>query len=229
MGLRKRIEQHPWFWGSLGAGLGLWMRFCAATTRWTRHGEAELEAALRDGPVILVLWHERIALVGVHWRRDWGPLSALHTRRFAGRVAGSAQGFVGLLPIAMDSRRSNRTASREVLRRLREGVSIGITGDGPQGPARILKDAPLDWARATGRPVFVYAFATRRQCRLPVWDRMVWPLPFTRGAAVWRLWEAELTRRVEAGHHEKLRRDLAAALDAVAAEAEALAQSPQRT
>ena len=39
--------------------------------------EAELEAALRDGPVILVLWHERIALSGQHWRPDWGPISAL--------------------------------------------------------------------------------------------------------------------------------------------------------
>jgi lysophospholipid acyltransferase (LPLAT)-like uncharacterized protein len=199
------------------------MRFCAATTRWTRHGEHELEAALREGPVVLVLWHERIALVGVHWRREWGPLSALHTTRFAGRVAGAAQGFVGLLPIAMDSRKSNRAASREVLRRLREGVSVGLTGDGPQGPARVLKDAPLEWARATGRPVFVYAFATRRHRRLPAWDRMVWPLPFSRGAAVWRRWGAELPRRMEAGQQEALRRDLSAALDAVAAEAEVLA------
>ena len=228
MGLRKRLERHPWSAGSVGALLGLWIRFCEGTTRWTRHGEAELEVALRDGPVVLVLWHERIAMVGIHWRRSWGPLSALHTTRFAGRVAGAAQGSVGLLPIAMDSRKGNLPASREVLRRLRQGGSVGLTGDGPQGPARVLKDAPLEWARATGRPVFVYAFATRRHRRLSVWDRMVWPLPFTRGAAVWRRWNADLPRRVDAEGHEALRRDLTAALDAVAAEAEALAEGGGR-
>jgi hypothetical protein len=227
MRLRKRIERHPWSSGSLGGGLGLWMRFCAATTRWTRQGEAEVEAALREGPIVVVLWHERIALVGVHWRSHWGPVSALHTTRFAGRVAGAAQGFVGLRPIAMDSRRSNVAASREVLRRLREGDSIGLTGDGPQGPARVLKDAPLEWARATGRPVFVYAFATRRHRRLRVWDRMVWPLPFSRGAVVWRRWRAELPRRLSDEDRAALRADLSAALDAVAEEAERLVRSPR--
>ena len=81
---------------------------------------------------------------------------------------------------------------------------------------------------STGRPVFVYAFATKRHRRLPVWDRMVWPRPFTRGAAVWRLWRADLPRRVAPATHEEMRQSLAAALDAVAAEADALAQSPQR-
>lgn len=221
---RKWLERQPWVTDGLGALLGSWVRFCAATTRWERHGEADLEAALRDGPVVLVLWHERLALVGVHWRREWGPLAALHTPRFAGRVAGAAQAHAGLRPIAMDSRKSNVSASREILRRLKEGQSIGLTGDGPQGPARILKDAPLEWARATGRPVFVYAFATRRHRRLSVWDRMVWPRPFTRGAAVWRPWRSDLPRRVDAATHEALRQSLSGALDAVAAEAEALVQ-----
>ena len=140
---RKWLERQPWVTSGLGRAFGAWARFCAATTRWERRGEAELEAALRDGPVVLVLWHERIVMVGVHWRPGWGPLAALHTPRFAGRVAGAAQGHVGLKPIAMDSRRGNVAASREILRRLREGQSIGLTGDGPQGPARVLKASAL--------------------------------------------------------------------------------------
>lgn len=222
MSLRKRIERHPATAGGLGRGLAGWVRFCAAATRWERRGEEALAAALATGPVVLVLWHERLALAGVHWRPEWGPISALHTTRFAGRVAGAMQGRVGLSPIAMSSRGANLAASREVMRRLREGTSVALTADGPQGPARALKDAPLDWARATGRPVFVYAFAMTRQRRLPVWDRLVWPLPFGRGAAVWRPWRDDLPRRADAAATEGLRADLTATLNAVVEEAEAM-------
>ena len=222
---RKWLERQPWVTGGLGALLGGWARFCSATTRWERRGEEEMAAALREGPVGVVLWHERIMLVGVHWRPEWGPVAALHTPRFAGRVAGAAQGHVGLRPIAMDSRRGNIAASREILRSLKSGQSVGLTGDGPQGPARVLKDAPLEWARATGRPVFVYAFAMQGQRRLSTWDRMAWPRPFTRGAVVWRLWRADLPRRVDAATHAEMLGSLAQALDAAVADAEALAQA----
>lgn len=225
MRLRRRIGQQPWAPAVLGLPAGLWIRFCAATSRWERRGEGELEAALRDGPVVLALWHERIAMPGLHWRRDWGPIAALHATRFAGRVAGAAQAHLGMAPIAMSSREGNVAASREVLRRLRAGSSVGIAVDGSSGPPRVPKDAVLDWARATGRPVFVYAFAMRGQRRLSTWDRMVWPRPFSRGAAVWRRWPREVPRRVDPVMLEDLRRDLAAALDAVAEEADALVRA----
>ncbi|TNC46565.1 DUF374 domain-containing protein [Rubellimicrobium rubrum] len=224
MSLRKWLGRQSWSPHVLGWPLSLWIRLCHATTQWTRQGDAEIEAALKNGPVILVLWHERIALSALHWRGEWGPISALHTTRFAGRVAGAVQAHLGTRPIAMQSRKGNLAASREVMRRLRGGVSVGITGDGPSGPVRELKDAPLEWARATGRPVFIYAFAMRRQKRLTTWDRLVWPRPFTQGAVVWRLWRSELPRRMDDATREAMRRDLEAALTAVADEAEALAQ-----
>lgn len=223
MRLRRWLGRQRWAPAVLGLPAGLWLRFCAATSRWERHGEGEIEAALRDGPVILALWHERIALSGLHWRPAWGPIAALHTARFAGRVAGAAQAHLGVEPIAMPAREGSLAASREVLRRLRAGSSVGIAADGSSGPARLPRDAVLEWARAAGRPVFVYAFAMRGQRRLRTWDRMVWPRPFSRGAAVWRRWPREVPRRIDAAALEALRHDLAAALTAVAGEADALA------
>lgn len=224
MGFRHWLGRQPWAPGLIGVPLALWLRFCAATSRWDRHGEAELEAALRDGAVVLALWHERIAFAGLHWR--WGPIAALHSTRFAGRVAGAAQAQLGASPIAMSSREGNLAASREVMRRLRQGLSVGVAVDGSSGPARVPRDAALDWARATGRPVFVYAWAMRGQRRLSTWDRMVWPRPFTRGVVVWRRWPRELPRRSGAATLDALRQDLAAALTAVADEADALASVP---
>jgi hypothetical protein len=49
---------------------------------------------------------------------------------------------------------------------------------------------------------------------------MVWPRPFSSGVAVWRRWPQEVPRRLDPATAEALRRDLAAALDAVAEEAD---------
>ncbi|TNC62278.1 lysophospholipid acyltransferase family protein [Rubellimicrobium roseum] len=227
MRFRRWLGRQPWASRAVGTGLGLWIRLCHATTRWEFRGDGDLAEALKEGPVLIILWHERIAMAGIHWRAAWGPMLAVHSDRFAGRVAGAAQAHVGLRPVVMASRQANRTACREVMRLMHEGCSLGLTGDGPSGPVRIVKDAPLDWASTTGRPVFAYAFATRRHWRVPSWDRLVWPQPFTRGAVVWQRWDAAPPRRMDAATREALRRDLAAALTAAAEDAEALARGHQ--
>lgn len=222
MRLRKRIERSPWVAGGIGGGLAAWFRLCDATSTWERRGEEAVAAALAKGPVVVAFWHEMLAMPGLHWRAEWGPISALHTTKFSGRIAGVAQARAGLSPIAMAPRGGNLAASREVLRRLKGGTSVGLTADGPHGPRRVLKDAPLEWARATGRPVFTYAFAQAGARRLGTWDRMVWPRPFAKGACVWRLWREDLPRRAGEAEMTALRADLSAALDSAAEEAEGL-------
>jgi lysophospholipid acyltransferase (LPLAT)-like uncharacterized protein len=219
--LRRRIARSPGVAAGLAWAIALWLRFCRATTRWQVEGEADLRAALAKGPVILVLWHECTMLAPVDWPRDAGPLSSLRDTSPVGQVSGAVQARFGLLPMAMSGTAQNRNASRQILRRVAEGVSIGLTGDGPLGPARVLKDAPLDWARATGVPVFLYAFGTRRHRRLGTWDRMILPLPFTRGVRLFRRWSDGLPRRPD--DMAALRADLTAALNQLTDQAAARA------
>ncbi|NCO85485.1 MAG: hypothetical protein GW886_02500 [Rhodobacterales bacterium] len=217
--LRQRLEQSDLLAGGLGRLLAGWLRFCQATTRWDRD-DAALRAALAGGPVVLVLWHECSLMGPVHWPRDAAPLSSLRDTSPIGRVSGAVQARLGLAPMAMAARASNRAASREVLRRMQAGVSLGLTGDGPLGPVRRLKDAPLDWARASGAPVFVYACAMTRARRLRTWDRMLWPMPFGRGVCLYRRWDATVPRRADAASLDALRADLAATLDIAMQEAQ---------
>jgi lysophospholipid acyltransferase (LPLAT)-like uncharacterized protein len=219
-GIRRRIEGSVWLARLLGGLIGLWLRLCHATTRWDRQGEDAVVAALQDGPVILILWHECTMLAPVHWaglrrRGVPAPLSSLRDTSPIGRVSGAVQAHFGLQPMAMADGASNRAASRTVLRRLTEGMSVGLTGDGPLGPVRVLKDAGLDWARVSGRPVFVYAFSVRRHRRLATWDKMILPLPFTRGALAYRAWQGVVPRHPDAAALAALRAGLAAALDGV--------------
>jgi len=223
MGLRARLER--WQWGSglvvelLGRVSAGYLRLCRATTRWDRHGIDELAALLADGPVIVVLWHEAALMAPMHWPADSAPLTSLRDTSPAGRVSGALQARLGLQPMAMAAKASNRAASRLILRRLAEGISVGLTCDGPRGPVRVVKFAALDWARVSARPVILFAAASRGHIRLANWDRMILPLPFTRGRAIWRQWHAELPRRADAAQVEALRLELAEALDAITRDA----------
>jgi lysophospholipid acyltransferase (LPLAT)-like uncharacterized protein len=206
--LRKRIEKSE-FLATMLAGLaGRYLAFCNRTTKWQVVGLDELTAALKDGPILLVMWHSRSVLGALHWPVDAGPLSSLYDSSPVGRVSGALQRRVGLQPIEMSRRRSNRAASRIVLKRVKEGVSIGMTGDGPLGPALQVKDAPLDWARATGVPVFCYAFATTKGRRLTSWDQMLIPRPFGRGAYVFQRFEGTVARKMDPTQLEDLRREM---------------------
>ena len=196
--------------GRLSAG---YLRLCRSTTRWDRQGEAELERLLAQGPVIVVVWHDGALMAPMVWPARRWPITTLRDTSPAGRVSGAVQARLGLQPMAMAPRSSNRVASRLILRRLAEGVSVGIAGDGPKGPVRVMKDAALDWARVSGRPVIMLAAAMRRHRRLDTWDRFIMPLPFTRGRVIWRLWRAELPRKADPAQIEAWRADLTAALN----------------
>ena len=217
MNLRKRLESSDFLAGVLGRLVAGYLRLCNRTTRWTHLGHDELQAALAQGPVVLVLWHEFSLMAPVHWPVKHGQLSSLRDTSPIGMVSGTVQARFGLDPMAMSAKMSNRAASREILRRVQQGKSIGLTGDGPLGPVHVVKDAALDWARATGCPVFVYAYTVKRHRRLKTWDNMVLPMPFTRGVSVYQRWTVQVPRRADDAALALLRADLKTALDAASA------------
>ncbi len=227
--LRRRIESSDTLVQAAGGTVARWIGLSNRTTRWQHHGEEDVAAAVQSGPVIMVLWHEMLLMGSVHWQPAWGRLATLHDSSPGGRAGAATQQRMGATPFFVSSKQSNLTLTRDVLGLIRAGTSLAIAGDGPRGPRRVLKTPTLDWARAAGVPVFVYAWAIARQRRIPSWDRMILPRPYAQGAIVFRRWDREVPRRADATERETLRRDLEAHLTATAAEAEALAQvSPVR-
>jgi lysophospholipid acyltransferase (LPLAT)-like uncharacterized protein len=110
---------------------------------------------------------------------------------------------------------------RLVLKGLKDGVSIGISPDGPRGPARVAKVTPIQWARAAQVPVVVFTFAGSRYWAWKTWDRLHFPLPFGRLALVWREWERRVPERLSPSEAEALAAELGAFMDKVTAEADA--------
>ncbi|WP_322896066.1 MULTISPECIES: DUF374 domain-containing protein [unclassified Yoonia] len=222
MSLRRRIEHSQRLASWLAWLAGAYLALCNRTTCWQVDGLDDLRAALAKGPVLLIMWHERSVMGALHWPVADGPLSSLYDASPIGRVSGALQRRVGLQSMQMSRKTGNLAASRIVLKRVRDGVSIGLTGDGPLGPALVVKDAPLEWARVTGAPVFCYAFATTRGRRLNSWDRMLVPRLFGRGAVVFARFDGDVPRKLPDAARETLREDLRLFMDATTARADAL-------
>ncbi len=218
--LRRRIENSRALMGLLARLTAGYARLCLRTTKYEHDGFDALRAALDDGPVMLLMWHSRLFMAPAHLE----PVTGFVTLRDpspAGRLAAAMQTRFGMLGVGVPAKAAGAAATREVLRRLKAGDSVGLTGDGPKGPARELKAAPLEWARVTGVPVFLYAFASTRQRRLDSWDNMLIPRPFGRGRVSVRRWEHTVPRRADAATRAALLADLQAALDAHQADVDA--------
>lgn len=226
MTLRRRLENSRILEFLLSGLLAAHLKLCLTTTRWETRGTDELAEALRSGPVLLVLWHSRTMVAPIHWPHRLAKFTTLHDTSPVARLAGATQKWFGVTPIAMAHKSTNTGGSRQILRNFKAGNSVGMAADGPRGPAREMKDAPLEWARVTGAPVFFYAFSMRRHKRLSSWDRMMLPLPFTRGSYVYRRWAAAVPRKMDKPERTHLRLEMASALDAVQAEADAMVGLP---
>lgn len=171
-----------------------WMRFCFATIRWTHENREVAEKIWADGGgVICAFWHSRISLAPVSWPLDRAqPMRALISLSPDGQFIAKAVARLGFPAIRGSSANKDKAkrakggsqALRDGLRQLKVG-GLGVTPDGPRGPARQMGEGLAMMAKLSGAPVLFIGLSCRPAIRLGSWDRALVPLPFGRGAIVW--------------------------------------------
>jgi lysophospholipid acyltransferase (LPLAT)-like uncharacterized protein len=72
-----------------------------------------------------------------------------------------------------------------MVKQLAAGVCVGITPDGPRGPAMVASTGIVNVARLARAPIVPIVFATSRRRVLGTWDRLHAALPFGRGVFIW--------------------------------------------
>lgn len=174
VGLSKRLALLPAGWVYRAWARTLRLRF-----------DAEIAAALRRDSqgALLVTWHNR-AFLTAHLHNILRPPD----KKLFGLVSASRDGAwlsalfdrFGISVIRGSSSRRGAPALREILRVLRAGHDIGITLDGPRGPAYIAKEGIGLLARHSGAPVVHVVPCHPSAWRLRSWDRFFIPKPFSR-------------------------------------------------
>ncbi|MCI0754335.1 lysophospholipid acyltransferase family protein [Teichococcus vastitatis] len=189
---RKLIRQ-PRTQAAMARSLGAYLAFCYRTTRWSLVGQEHLAVfARRNEPMIIAFWHERLPMMPMLWTvthrlhpetKDWQP-HVLVSQHRDGRFIGEIVSRFRLAMLYGSTSRGGATALRSMLRVLREGSPVVITPDGPRGPRRKAAEGVAQLAALSSVVIVPTAAATLRHRLLPSWDRMMLPLPFTRGVLV---------------------------------------------
>ena len=163
----------------------LYIRLVYATVRWTVEG-ADIPLRLRrEGkPFILAFWHGRLLMIPMAWQR-LAPMHMLISGHRDGRIIADAVRYFGVDSIAGSSNAGGSAALRAMVRHIRNKECVGITPDGPNGPAMRATSGIVAASRLSGAPILPVTYATRPRRILATWDRFHFPFPFGRGIYLW--------------------------------------------
>jgi lysophospholipid acyltransferase (LPLAT)-like uncharacterized protein len=174
--LRSTLSQRTACWLTQ-----LYIRFVYLTNRWHIEGCEWTRRFSREGRTCIVaFWHGRLLMMPFAWHR-LGPFHMLISAHRDGRIIAGAMRYFGIETIAGSTSRGASSALRTILNRLKEGACVGITPDGPRGPAMTVSIGIVNIARLARVPIVPVTYATSRRRELSTWDRFALALPFGRG------------------------------------------------
>lgn len=163
------------------AGLGLfWLiRVIGATLKFEISG---YQNHSENQPLVYCFWHNRIPIATYFWR-DRGIIvmssqsfDSEYIARFIQRFGyGAARG---------SSTRGARSALIQMIRAVKSGTSAAFSVDGPRGPIYQAKPGALLLAKKSGAAILPFSISLEKCWRLPSWDRIEIPKPFSRAFVV---------------------------------------------
>lgn len=161
---------------SIGGAL---IRALASTWRYRVRDAGHL-AKLRAGttPFIFSIWHGQL-LPLIWYHRNQG-VSILVSEHKDGELIARFAEAIGYGTVRGSSSRGAAGALLGLVRALGEGKEIGITPDGPRGPACSYAPGAAVAASKAGALILPMAAHADRAWRLNSWDRFMIPHPFAR-------------------------------------------------
>lgn len=193
MALAKRLLRADATRRALSWLVYLYMRLVYVTTRWTVVGEEHPVRLGHQGlPCIAAFWHGRMLMLPMELRHiirrnGWQHLKVhmLISGHGDGRAISDVIRYTDIETVEGSTNQGGSRALRALVQYLRQGDYVGITPDGPNGPAMRATTGVITAARLGQAPIMPYTYATSRRRLLNSWDRFHLPLPFGRGVFIW--------------------------------------------
>lgn len=154
------------------------IRLIGRTLRYSVHIEEGGPAALTTRPLILCFWHCGIFPSTYVFRNQ--QIGVISSYSFDGEYTSRIIAKFNYVPIKGSSSRGAVRALLNSRRLLEHGQSVAFTSDGPRGPAFVAKPGPVLLAGKTGVPLVTFHIALEDPWRLPSWDQLMIPKPFSK-------------------------------------------------
>ena len=221
MGLITEIAQRGWSRRIVSRWGADYIRLVHRTGRWRTVGD-EIPRAFWDAgrPFIIAFWHGRLLMPPMAWRPGM-RMNMLISARGDGPLIAAIIARLDLGTAWGSSTRKGSRAYRTMARALARNEYAGMTPDGPRGPLMRAALGIVSLARLSGAPVVPLSYSASRTVERGGWDRLLVPLPFSRGVFVWGE-PVAVARRATEAEQEAARREIEDRLNAITAEADRL-------
>jgi lysophospholipid acyltransferase (LPLAT)-like uncharacterized protein len=196
-----------------GKVIASFVRLVTSSSRVVYDPPDYLDASAALEPAIYVTWHANLLAQPV-MVKDLRHVVNLTSPHPDGRMAGALSEAFGMTSIAAagaSERQQRETGGvagfRALLRAIRDGKSVALTGEVPPTPGRIVAPGIVALARLSGRPIIAVAAAsTRMKVIERLWDKLQVNFPWGTFFVVAAppIWvgkdddEGEMTARVKA-------------------------------
>ena len=162
-----------------------YIRLIRSSGRWSTEGAEIPLQLLADGePFLAAFWHGRLLMMSEAWPYD-AKFNMVVSQHPDGQLIARTISHLGFGNISGSTTQGGSAVMRAMLRALKNGECVGLTPDGPQGPRMHASQGIVHAARLSGAPILPLAYTARPSRLLSSWDRLMIPLPFSRGIIRW--------------------------------------------
>lgn len=181
MASARKLMRRPFVRESLSWLGARYIRFVWLTGRWRIRNPDQLSALLdREDPFIACFWHGRMLMLPNVWSTAV-RMNVLISRHRDGVLISRTLEHLGIGTISGSTSKGGAGALSAMVRVLRRGEYVSITPDGPRGPRMRVAPGAIAAAKLSGAYLLPVSFSARWRIVSGSWDRMIVPLPFTRG------------------------------------------------
>ena len=162
----------------------LLLRLLGHTLRIRYEGRGYLEDLFaRDERLILAFWHRRLLMMPLAYptptsgdRRQ--GIAILSSQSRDGERSAATWRWFRIHAIRGSANEDGARALAQMMKAAREGWDIGLTPDGPKGPAQEAKPGIIALAQKSGAVILPVCVAFDRFVTLSSWDALLIPMPF---------------------------------------------------
>ena len=151
----------------------------ARTWRWRAEGLEHLDTVRAAGRfAIMAFWHGRI-LPAIYFFRHRN-IVVITSDNFDGEWVAKIIHRFGYTTVRGSTSRNAARVALKAKRRMEEGHAVGITVDGPRGPALVAQPGAVWLAKVTGNPIVPFHIEAASYWTARSWDAAQIPKPFSR-------------------------------------------------
>ena len=145
----------------------------------------------RKESFIYSFWHDQLLMCPLTWQSN-SNIKVLISKHRDGDIIAQLISNLGFEAIRGSTHKTNKIknkggllSARKMIKSLKNGISIGISPDGPKGPRHKVSEGILSISRLSKSVILPVGIGFKKKWVLNTWDKFIIPKPFNEITVVW--------------------------------------------